>query len=451
MNISRFIRIGFDARKGREGAREFDQAGRQIQGTATRARRSIRDLKKGFGGLTTAIGGTKRMLIGFGLGFGVFAGIRSMIRTLADFEDRMLAIRAVTSATDAQFAAMEKTARRLGATTRFSATEVASSMEQLVRTGFTVEQALKGVETTLHLASAGFVELGQAGEWSSDIMKQFAMTENDLVRITDVLVAASNSANTTVGRMAEALSYAGVNAAKVGLTIEEAAAAIALLGDNGIGASRAGTALSGVLISLASPTNQAKEALRAMGTSAEELKGIIDERGLIGAFKRLSETQLGVSGSLDSLSAASQVFRRQNAAASLILAGQADQFDRFRDQFSDVEGTGRRAARMIGSSLSNAFKSLGSAIQEAYLALGRGEGGFSDTLKDALNVTADAVRILAGFDMKSREVSETARTLAATMKIVGIAFAGALTLKTLAFITGRPSSSTREWSTAGRL
>ena len=79
-----------------------------------------------------------------------------MTKTYASFTDQMAVVRAVTNASAADFDRLTATAKRLGATTSFTASQVAAGMTSLGRAGF------KSAE--IDTAIAGLLDLSRAAD-----------------------------------------------------------------------------------------------------------------------------------------------------------------------------------------------------------------------------------------------------------------------------------------------
>ena len=75
-------------------------------------------------------------------------------KRFADFEDQMLTVQAVSESTDAQFRQLTATAKRLGASTSFTAVEVAQLMTELGKAGFTADELDAMTASVLNLARA---------------------------------------------------------------------------------------------------------------------------------------------------------------------------------------------------------------------------------------------------------------------------------------------------------
>ncbi len=234
-----------------------------------------------------------RVLSGIFSAAALGAGITQTIRTLASFEQTLATVRGITGATEAQFVALREEAQRLGATTRFSGTEAGEGLIFLSRAGFTAEESIAVLEPTLRLAQAGALGLGEAADISTNVLAGFGLQVDQATRVVDILALTSNSANTNVSQLGQALSFVAPVAASLGVSIEETSAAIGVLSDAGIQSTRAGTGLRRVLSSLINPTGEAADLIRSFGLNLEDVNP--QTVGLSTAITRLRDA--GVSAS----------------------------------------------------------------------------------------------------------------------------------------------------------
>lgn len=139
--------------------------------------------------------------------------------------------------------------------------------------GFTpqaIQAALPGV---LNMALAGGVELGETADIGSNILTQFNLTADQMDRVGDTLTAAFTRTNTDLRALGETMKYTGPVAAKLGISLEEAAAMAGMLANNGLRGSDAGTAMRASLSRLASPPKAAADALKELGVSVADARG----------------------------------------------------------------------------------------------------------------------------------------------------------------------------------
>ena len=107
--------------------------------------RAVQGAKRVEGGLQRVQNRADALRASLFRAFAIFGGVALIfraVRTLADFEQSMSTVQAVTGATAQEFARLTEEAQRLGATTRFTATQAADGLVLLARAGFTVGEAL---------------------------------------------------------------------------------------------------------------------------------------------------------------------------------------------------------------------------------------------------------------------------------------------------------------------
>ena len=108
-----------------------------------------KQFKKGIGGLRNSMQKLRGFAITALSGLGIANFGRSMIEAGKNFESGMARVKAVTNATQQQMKMMSDEAERLGATTKYSASQAAGALENLTRNGLTAEQATKALSKTL--------------------------------------------------------------------------------------------------------------------------------------------------------------------------------------------------------------------------------------------------------------------------------------------------------------
>ena len=109
------------------------------------------------------------------------------LKLAVDFEGSMAKVKAVTGATSTEFKSLEETAKRLGATTVFTASEVAGLMNEYGKIGFTSKQIQEATEATLYLAQATGSDLAMAAEVAAATLGGFGLAASETARVTDVL------------------------------------------------------------------------------------------------------------------------------------------------------------------------------------------------------------------------------------------------------------------------
>ncbi len=234
---------------------------------------------------------------------GIGLGVGDLVNTYKDFEQGMANVKAITRGTDADMAKLTETARELGASTAFSAQEVAGAMEYLAMAGWKTNSIIAGMPGLLDLAAAGAVDVATAADVVSSTLAQFNMEASEAGRVADILAATATSSKTDVAGLGESLKYAGPQAGALGYALEDVAIALGLMGTKGIDASTAGTTLRTTLARMAKQGELTGEETEAVAKSMNELGiSLTDNEGktksflqimkdLRSGFSKLSETE----------------------------------------------------------------------------------------------------------------------------------------------------------------
>lgn len=117
------------------------------------------DLTKGLRAAAVEVDKFGNKLLGIGqrmLAIGAIASTPFALATksFADFDDQMRAVNAVSELTAKELQTLTGLAKKLGATSSYSATEVASLMTELGRAGFTGQQIEQMTKAVIDLARA---------------------------------------------------------------------------------------------------------------------------------------------------------------------------------------------------------------------------------------------------------------------------------------------------------
>ena len=319
----------------------------------------------------------------FGAAIAGFAGVNA-VRIIANFEQQLAGVRAVTGATEQQFASLRAEARRLGGTTEFTATQVASAMGFLGRAGFEANQVLASTEGVLTLATAGALDLAQAADIASNVLTGFNLQVTELGRVNDVLAATASSTNTTVESLGRSFSLIAPSAAALGIEVETVAAAVGVLGNAGIQGTRAATGLRAAFRGLTVETGPASEVLAELGLNLADLDPQVN--GLIEPFRRLA--QAGIS-----YAQAQRLFGDEGVAAFFALSGNTRQLAELEDQFRNSSGAAAEMARIMRDQLGGSIKELDSAARDVVQALG--EAGITSAARTLIELATSGLRAVA--------------------------------------------------------
>lgn len=364
----------------------------QLDKVNSRLGRFEKQINRRAQGITTAFRGILGAGVGLGAGAAIASGLRRATEEAATFEEELSKVKAVTGATGDEIEQLEQIARRLGATTKFSAQEAARGVTFLGQAGFETGQILKALPATLNLAAAGGLGLNRAADIASNVLSGFRLEAEDTTRVVDAMAKTAASSNTSVEQLAEAFKKVGPVAASLGISVETTAAAIGTLGQAGLQAELAGTGLKTVFAALTSPMKAAKDALGELGLTAQDVNPQVNDLDDI--------VQKLVDSGLDA-EKAFKIFGREGATAILALTSQAGEFKDLEKAIKGSTGAAEEMARVMGDNLRGDSLALQSSISELALTF------------------ADRTGLLGGLRAVTQELTEFNRGLASAVAGTG--------------------------------
>lgn len=289
---------------------------------------------------------------------------KSVVMATKNFEDAMARAKAVSNATTDGFRMMEKEALRLGATTRYTATQVAETLEVLTRNGMSAEKATKSLASVLQLAQANAVGLADAGNMMTNTLNMFGLSVKDVQRVNDVLSSIASNTATNLQDLYDALVNAAPMAHALGISIEETAAALGSLAQRGIKGADAGTQLRMALQKMVDPAAMKK--MEQLGIHIDE--ATIKAEGLQGVLKKLSEANLSVSQ-------LNEIFTVRSSKAVLQLVNSWEDFNIILDITRNSAGTAFRMFEEGVGSVRKELDVLRSVWENFLISFGNGTSG----------------------------------------------------------------------------
>ncbi len=351
----------------------MDRASRRWNRTLDRMRADARRFRSGVVASFSAVG----------VGMSMERVLSGTVGVITDFESAMSGVQAVTRASSGEMEAMEKVARGLGASTKFSAAEAAEGMKFLGMAGFETSEIMGSIPAMLDLAAASALELGMAADITSNIMTAFNIKADESRRVADALAEIAASANTNVEQLGEGMKYVGPVASGLGVSLEEAAAAIGVLSNAGIQGEMAGTSLRRVITDLTNPTSSLRKAVKGLGLTIEELAPRTNT--LTEIFTKLKNAGAGVEKLM-------AMFGARGGPGAIKLVELVEDVDRFNRKLGQSTGASQRMAETMSNNIAGSFKRMQSALSEVALQIG--QGGMANAIK---SVTDQWIKLVNDF------------------------------------------------------
>ena len=299
---------------------------------------------------------------------GLSFGASDVLNTYTGFEQQMANVRALTQATDEDFARLNATAKNLGATTKFTAEEAAEGMQYLGMAGWNTEQILDAMPGLLSLAAAGATDLGTASDIVSDVMTAFGMKAGDAQKAADVFAKTASSSNTSISMLGETMKYAAPIARQFGMNLEETSAIAGMMANAGIKASQAGTSMRTAFLRFSKMPKEGAERMEKLNLTFTKANGQMKDMSTI---VRELETKFKAMSESERLAAANDIFGKTAASGWLsVLSQGADEYDRFLQNLYNSQGASEQMAETQLDNLAGDITLLQSAFDGLKLAVG---------------------------------------------------------------------------------
>lgn len=293
--------------------------------------------------------------------------IEQSIKLGIDFTSTMSEVRASSGASAEEMQVLTQTAREFGKSSVFSATEAAQALNFMALASWSVQDSVDGLGGVLDLAAASGMELKDASDLVTDYLGVFGLSAAESARMADVLAYAQSNANTTVAQLGEAFRNSASMLAPYGTSMEELVALLAMLANNGLKGSEAGTALSAVMRDI---TNKMQDGAIKIGSASVKVKD--SEGNLRGMTDILRDIGTALDGLAtgDRATALSDTFTAHSLRGiNLLLLAGADNVSQFTEELQGSSGAAKEMAEIMNDNLGGDLKKFNSLLEDLKLAL----------------------------------------------------------------------------------
>lgn len=311
-------------------------------------------------------GGLQQVAItGGAAGLAMGFAAHNVVSAGADFEQAIADVGAVSLMTRGEVADLEKQALDLGASTKFSAKEVAAGMELMGRAGFTNAEIMQAIPGVLNAAAAEGAELAEVAGIVSNVLKGMGLEASQTTRVADVLALASARTNSSITSLGESMANASATARQFKIPFEDTVSAVALLQDVGMDASEAGTAINTMLTKLAKPSKEAAAEMAALGIKFQDAAGnMLPLPQLLGQFEKGAKK---AGGNMKQVAFFAELvgLRGQKAALNLMDLFKSGKVGDLTKELQNAQGSAEKMAKLR----MDTFKGDVSKLEKAFDAV----------------------------------------------------------------------------------
>ena len=325
---------------------------------------------EGFGGSLLSLNKIKTVLAGVFVTIGamitgqIVGGLRDAISTIIEFEKKNSTLAAILGTTKKSIKDLTDEARRLGATTSYTAAQVTELQIELAKLGFFKEDIKAMTPSVLKFAKAVDTDLASAATLAGATLRIFNLDAEDTERALSTMAIGTTSSALNFEYLNSAMSTVGPVANSFGFTIEETTALLGALANSGFDASSAATATRNILLNLADSSG--KLAL-ALGGPVNNLDDLV--KGL----KKLNSEGIDLNKALELTD------KRSVAAFNTFLNG-TDTVLALCDAVTGAEDAFNAMSEEMGDNVQSALNRLSSTIEGVVLRFYESKGILRDLI-----------------------------------------------------------------------
>lgn len=375
--------------------RDLDSEEKQLDETADATKEAGDAAEKSKDGFTVAKGVIAN-LASEGLTFLISKlkqAAEAVIKLGTEFTASLSNVEALSGATSNQMAKLEATAKELGRSTIFSATDVSDAFGYMALAGWDVQDMLNGIDGVLNLAASSNMDLAEASDMVTDYLSAFGLETADAARMVDELTYAQANSNTTTAQLGDAFGNSAAMMHTAGQTMETTTAILEAFANQGMKGSEAGTALSAMVRDITQKMEDGQIMIGDTAVTVQDANG--NFRNMIDILADVEAATDGMGSAEKSAALMTTFTARSVKGVSEALTEGTDNLRSYEDQLYACSGTAEEMTEVMQDNLSGDLKELGSAAQGLGLQLfDYFEGplrGAAQLATDALNWITDAI------------------------------------------------------------
>lgn len=353
---------------------EINKGNNALQSFGTIASSTGKMLKNQFSPELSKIGGNVKTLISGYVGaqavingiVASFTKLRQGVGDVVNFEFSISRLAAILGTTSDKINDLTLDAKRLGAATKYTASEAAELQIELAKLGFTRKEILESTEAILRFAQATGAGLSEAAALSGASLRMFNANTRETERYVSAMAIATTKSALSFNYLATALPIVGPVAKSFNFTIEDTLALLGKLADAGFDASMSATATRNILLNLADGSGKLAQAL---GKPVKTLPDLVE------GLKTLRDRGVDLNTTLE-------LTDKRSVSAFNAFLTSADKLVPLRDQITGVDKELAEMADTMANNVKGELANMSSAWESFMITLLNNTGAIAGFLSE---------------------------------------------------------------------
>lgn len=307
---------------------------------------------KGLGPAAIAAGAAGLAVDGLKKAFGDYLTVHR------EFEQANANLAAVLGKTRGDIVTLTEDAKKYGATTMFTASEVTELQTNLAKLGFSMSDIKASTKAVLDLSAATGMDLAQSASIAGAALRSFGLNAGEMDRVTSVLGVSTSKSALDMEKLSVAMPIVGSAANAMGFSIEDTVALLGKLVDTGMDASTAATALRNIFLKLADPSSKMSQTIGGNIRSLDDL---------VPALQKCKDEGMDLGEMFE-------IAKERGTVAFNTLVNGADDVTKLRDELTDCGSAMQQMVDTQMDTLEGATKQLDSAWEGLLLSFQSSNG-----------------------------------------------------------------------------
>lgn len=257
-----------------------------------------------------------------------------------------------------------------------STTKINEGMSEMIKRGYTAKQTLGAMPNVLNAAKASGEDFNTVMNVSTATLEQFGLKSNstagtlkNTARVTDALTYVANATASGFSDLGEAMTYVGPTAKSTGISLEQTAAILGVMANQGIEGSVAGTALRGALTRLLKPSKQNIEGFKKLGINVEDFKkGTLTMPDIIDKIKKHTK---GWTQEQRSAAIAMAFGTEAQAGMNALVNAGSEELRKYTKGAEQAGGTTKKIADQLNNTDAAKFERFKASVQALGIEVGQ--------------------------------------------------------------------------------
>lgn len=332
----------------------------------------LNEVRIGVGSMVKGMVGAQAVISGFQKLIGLF---KSGAQSIVDFEAANSKLAAILGTTSKNIKDLTTDAQRLGAATKYTASQATALQIELAKLGFSKNEILQSTEGILKFAQATGAELPEAAALAGAALRMFNADTSETERYVSAMAVATTKSALSFSYLQTAMPIVGPVAKAFNFQIEDTLALLGKLADSGFDASMAATALRNIFLNLADSNGLLAKSLGGAVKTMEEL---------VNGLKKLKEQGVDLNTTLE-------LTDKRSVAQFNTLLTNIDALIPLREQITGVEEELGNMANTMGDNVQGAILGLSLAWEAFMLSFKKSTG----PAKNVIDFFARGIRNVA--------------------------------------------------------